>query len=221
MGLEFDHVFAFVNPGCHEADVLAAAGFSVLPPRHFTGQGTANRSVLFDAAYLELVHLTSRTEAESDESRLDRRADFAVTGHCPFGIGLRGVMRSEEQTAFVPYHPPWGTPGYPPMLLHRTSVERPGLPLVFVSQPRGTNTVESMRPGAWKTLDPAMLAHRNGVTGIASVELTIRDTRGWPLDPPPPGVLVRNGPAFHATVRLEGRLGAPIQLAPWITLVPA
>lgn len=221
MDLQFDHVFAFVGPGCREADLLVAAGFAVLPPHRHAGQGTENRSVLFDAAYLELIYLAARDEAERAELRLDRRADFATTGHCPFGIGLRGVVPSEEQAAFVPYHRPHGTPGYPPMLLSRASLAHPELPLVFVSQPSGTRSVESMRPGAWMSVDPAMLAHRNGVTGISSVELTIRDARGWPIDPLPPGVAVREGSAFHATVRLEGLLGAPIALAPWITLAPA
>lgn len=221
MDLEFDHVFAFVDPACREAELLAAAGFSVLPPHRHRGQGTANRSVLFDKAYLELIYLESRIDAERHELRLDRRADFAVTGHCPFGIGLRGVAGPAEQAPFVPYRPPWGTPEYPPMLLHRTSLEQPGLPLVFVSQPSGTNTVESMKPGAWTTLDRAMLAHRSGATDIAAVELTIPDPRGWPLDPPTPGVVVRRGPAFHATVRLENLRGAPLELTPWITLAPA
>lgn len=221
MNLEFDHVFAFGRPGGPEADRLAAAGFAVLPPRRHPGQGTESRSVLFDAAYLELVHLTSRSEAEGDALRLDRRSDFAATGHCPFGIGLRGTESEAPPGTFVPYRPPWGTPGYPPILLHRTSLERPGLPLVFVSQPVGGNPVASLRPDAWKRLDPAMRAHRSGATGIASVELTVRDARGWPLDPPVPGVVVREGAAFQATVRLDGWRGAPIALAPWITLAPA
>jgi hypothetical protein len=221
MDLAFDHVFAFVGSEGREAEVLAAAGFAVRPPHRHRGQGTENRSVLFDSAYLELIYLASRAEAEHHELRLDRRAGFATTGHCPFGIGLRGVVVEAEQAAFVPYRPPWGTPGYPPMLLHRTSMERPGLPLVFVSQPWGTNTVESMKPGAWKTLDRAMLAHRNGASGIASVEVTVLDARGWPLTPPTPGVVVREGRAFHACVRLDGLRGAPIELAPWLTLAPA
>jgi hypothetical protein len=221
MDLEFDHVFAFGRPGGPEADLLAAAGFAVLPPRRHRGQGTESRSVLFDGHYLELIHLAARSEAEADALRLDRRSDFAATGHCPFGIGLRGTEDAAEAGSFVPYRPPWGTPGYPPILLHRTSLEHPGLPLVFVSQPVGTNPVASLRPENWTRLDPALRAHRNGATGIASVEVTVRDARGWPLDPPAPGVVVQEGPAFEATVRLEGWRGPPIALTPWITLAPA
>jgi len=220
MDLQFDHVFVVASPDCPEADVLAAAGFTLLPPKRHEGQGTANRSVLFPDASLELIHLVSRAEAERHELRLDRRADFATTGHCPFGIGLRATVPIDAQTPFVSYRPRWGTPNDPPMLLHRASLDRPGLPLVFVSQPRGTHPVASLRPGAWHRLDPARLAHPNGVTGIASVEVTVPDARGWPLDPPAPGVTVREGPAFHATVRLAGALGAPIAPVPWLTLVP-
>jgi hypothetical protein len=221
MDLRFDHLFVFAGPECRGADALAAAGFSVLPPHRHAGQGTGNRSVLFDASYLELLHLTSREEAEGSELRLDRRADFAGTGHCPFGIGLRGLVSPEEEAAFIAYRPPWGTPGYPPILLHRTSLAFPGLPYVFVSRPFGANTVDSMRPGAWKALDPAKLAHRNGATGIASVELTILDLAGWPVEPPPPGVVVRVGREFHATVRVEGMRGPSLAPTPWLTLAPA
>lgn len=221
MDLEFDHVFAFVSPGCPEAGVLDAAGFSVLPARRHAGQGTANRSVLFDASYLELIHVASRPEAEAHELRLDRRADFATTGHCPFGIGLRALVPGEAQGPFVAYRPPWGTADYPPMLLHRGALARPGLPLVFVSQPPHGHDVASMRPGAWRRLDAAYLAHRNGVTGIATVEVTVPDPTGWPLDPPAAGVAVREGRTFHATVRLTGTFSRPLAVTPWLDLAPA
>jgi hypothetical protein len=219
--LELDHVFSFVSEDAREAAVLEAAGFSLLPPGTHRGQGTANRSVAFADTYLELIHLAVRADAEASELRLDRRSDFATTGHCPFGIGLRAVVPDPDPATFEAYRPPWGTPDYPPMLLLRACLEHPGLPIIFVSQPPGTTTLQGMRPGAWRRLGPAHLTHRSGATGIDAVEITVPDARGWPPVPPPPRVTVRAGSRFHATVRLAGTMRAAVEVTPWLTLAPA
>ncbi len=221
MHVELDHVFSFVSEDAHEAQTVADAGFTLGPPGRHPGQGTANRSAFFADTYLELIHLVARPEAETSVLRLDRRSDFALTGHCPFGIGLRAVVPDPDPALFETYRPPWGTPDYPPMLLHRTSLEHPGLPIVFVSQPPHGATVDAMRPRAWRSLPATHLAHPCGATGIASVELTVPDARGWPIVPPPPHVTLRTGPRFHLTVRLACSMRAPVEVAPWFTLAPA
>ena len=221
MHLELDHVFSFGSEDGHEAAALEAGGFTLRPPGRHPGQGTANRCVAFPDSYVELIHLVARPEAETSELRLDRRSDFAVTGHCPFGIGLRAVVPDDERKPFQAYRPPWGTPDYPPMLLHRTCLEHPGLPIVFVSQPPHGATVDGMRPRAWRNLPPSHLAHPCGATGIAAVEITVPDARGWPIVPPPPQVTLRAGPRFHLTVRLAGSMRAAVEVTPWFTLAPA
>lgn len=221
MQVELDHVFSFVSEDAHEARTLAEAGFTLGPAGRHPGQGTANRSAFFADTYLELIHLVARAEAETSVLRLDRRSDFATNGHCPFGIGLRAFVPDPDPAVFEAYRPPWGTPGYPPMLLLRASLAHPGLPIVFVSQPWGTPSLDAMRPRAWRSLPPSALAHPCGATGIASVELTVPDARGWPVAPAPPAVTLREGAGFHATVRLAGTMRAPVEVTPWCTLAPA
>jgi hypothetical protein len=219
--LAFDHVFCLVEPELREARVLEAAGFTLTEPHGHAGQGTGNRSVLFGNAYLELLHLRSREEAEANVLRLDRRADFASTGHCPFGICLRGVLAEEERRRYWAYRPEYRPKSLSALWIHRESTEHPGLPLLFVSEPWPGVTLETMHPGAWKNLDPRFLTHRNGATGIARVHLEVPDARRWPRADVPDSVVVEGGPRLHATVSITGVSFPPLAVNPRLTLVPA
>jgi hypothetical protein len=219
--LAFDHFWCLVEPEVREAAVLEAAGFTVTEPHAHPGQGTGNRSVLFAGSYLELLHLRSREEAKANVLRLDLRADFATTGQCPFGICVRGVLDEEERRRFWAYRPQYGPTGRAALWIHREPTEHPGLPLLFASEPWPGVTLETMHPGAWRTLDPRFLAHRNGATGIARVHVVVPDARRWPRGDAPENVVVEGGPRLHATVAITGASFAPLAVNPWLTLVPA
>ena len=222
MPLVLDHVFAFVAPALSEVARLEAAGFVVTPPHGHPGQGTANRCVMFPNAYLELIHLASRAEAEANVMRLDRRADFTSTGECPFGIGLRGTLTDAERAAFWPYEPPYRKPGGPPIWIHRETSEVAGLPLVFVVEQRG----ESLDPDAFRPDHRAdvaairALAHRTPVRGLAGVDIQVPDARGWPLGIDVPGVRVEAGGPYRLHVLLDAEGLGPLNLSAHLELRP-
>src|SRR5262245_52224203 len=220
MALLFDHVFDFVDGDGPEARLLETAGLTVGATQVHRGQGTGSRSVLFDRSFLELVHLHSRPEAEAGAIRLDRRADFATTGCCPYGIGLRGLLSADERARFEPYHPPY-FPAGAVLWIHKATLKRPGLPLVFVSEPWPGFTIETMRPGGWPGVSRSRFVHRCGASGVVGVRVVLPDARGWPLDPVIPGVEVSAGAGFHLTVALADARISPLPLNAWTTVVPA
>ena len=214
--LALDHVFAFVDPSLAEVAPLEAAGFVVTPPHGHPGQGTANRCVMFPNAYLELITVASRPEAEANVLRLDRRADYRSTGECPFGIGLRGTLTDAERTAFWPYEPPYRKPGGPPIWIHRDTSEVAGLPLVFVMEAwSGSPDPDAFRPDHRPDVAALhALAHRTPVRSLAGVDLEIPDARGWPLGIHVPGVRVEAGGPYRMSVLLDGEGLAPLNLSP-------
>lgn len=94
--LELDHVFVLVPPGAAEARrALAALGLRESFARDHPGQGTSNLCYCFDNAYLELLWLRDRAEAERPpvaRTRLSERARWRETGASPFGIALRRAV---------------------------------------------------------------------------------------------------------------------------------
>jgi hypothetical protein len=217
--LELDHVLVFVDPAVPELLALEAAGFSAKPAHPHPGQGTANRSVLFPRNYLELIYLASRAEAEANVMRLDRRADWATTGACPFGFGLRGEIPAAARAEFWPYHPPYGRPGWPPIWVHTSHLETPDAPLLFVMEPSAARPLEVMRPSAWPG---APISRVHGTTGIAHVRVrTPWRTQGcttWPSSVPLPEVELTHGPRPHVTVALDGEPFAPVAAGALLTV---
>jgi len=131
MPLELDHIFVFCNADQIATD-LDRRGLDVTNGRRHPGQGTANRSVMFSQWYLELIYLSHREEAETNQLRLDRRADWSETGACPFGIGLRTNYPPNQIDQFFRYDPPYEAPFQ--LWIHRWNDERPELPLVFIME---------------------------------------------------------------------------------------
>jgi Glyoxalase-like domain len=131
-GLEFDHVFCMVPPDGDWADRLAAAGWQLDAGTVHEGQGTRNRRLVWAGRYLELVWVYDRAEAAGNALRLDRRADWAITGASPLGVGLRGLLPEEQREHF------WRYDGLPiPVWVHRDSEAAPERPLVFVLEVGG------------------------------------------------------------------------------------
>ena len=90
---EIDHVFLFVQPDGPEIGALRRLGLTETYRRAHPGQGTANVCFAFDNLFLELLWLTSETEARSPaiaRTRLWDRSRWSASGTSPFGIALRG-----------------------------------------------------------------------------------------------------------------------------------
>ena len=172
--LTFDHAFVFVEPGHREANFLRKLGLTLEFQRDHIGQGTANDLLLFDENYLELIYLRSRSEAERNELRLDRRADHANTGASPFGVALRGSIEQAQTLpglgpeAWMKYQLP-GTP----MTLHllRETLDNIALPLVFGFDTPPSRTEGPTQDRRLGQHPIAFVGHVCGVSGIDSLEL--------------------------------------------------
>jgi hypothetical protein len=214
--LELDHVLVFVDPAVPEVAALEAAGFPLTPVHPHPGQGTANRSLLFEENYLELIYLASRTEAESNVMRLDRRADWARTGASPFGFGLRGTIPPEAHADFWAYHPPYASPGRPPIWVHRGCHESRGAPLVFVMEPSAALPLERMPPRTWPT--SRVVCHAHGATGISHVTVRTLGTASWPAGALVPSATLEPGPRRHLTIELDSKPFPPVEAGALLTV---
>ena len=111
MALELDHVFVFVAPDAPEAAVLVESGLRESFRRDHPGQGTSNACFCFDNAYLELIWLCDRKEAETApvaRLQLAARAEWQTGDASPFGIGLRADRPEELPFATWEYQAPYG-----------------------------------------------------------------------------------------------------------------
>ncbi len=154
MSLEVDHFFCFVS---QEGEWLAAierAGLLLDEGTEHAGQGTRNRRLPFSQQFLELIWLSSRSDAERNPLRLERRADWRRTGASPLGIGLRGILPLSERPNFWSYEPPYA-PGFQ-LLIHRDNAEHPERPLLFVVEAEG-DALERMRT-RMRNLNPAVIS---------------------------------------------------------------
>jgi len=103
MGIELDHVFVCTARGAPEAKELSQFGLHEGPPNQHSGQGTACRRFAFKNAMLELLWVTDRDEATSEQTRrtlLWERWIGRSTTTCPFGIFLRPCNAPIEQPHF-------------------------------------------------------------------------------------------------------------------------
>ena len=175
MALELDHVFCLVEEPGPAVEHLEADGWRLDPGREHPGQGTRNRRLVWSAQYFEVLWLTDRAEAEANPLRLDRRADWAVTGASPFGFGLRGLIDPAAREEFWLYDQLG-----PRIWIHRDGADQPERPLVFVLE-TNPREMEAQRPRTWLAAEQAQ--HREG-------ELTSVVVRG----PAPPALPAFSGP---------------------------
>jgi hypothetical protein len=113
---ELDHVIIFCNVGAPEASALTDRGLHEGPRNSHPGQGTANRRFFFPNAYLELLWVENRVEAQSPEARETRlweRWQLRAAGACPFGLVFRPGPRGPElPPASWTYKPRYFPPGF-------------------------------------------------------------------------------------------------------------
>jgi hypothetical protein len=111
---ELDHIIIFCDIGAPESGALIEEGFHEGPGNSHPGQGTANRRFFFRNAYLELLWIENRVEAQSPEARpvgLWDRWQKRANGACPFGLVFRPALNSRvappPSWTYVPrYFPP-------------------------------------------------------------------------------------------------------------------
>jgi hypothetical protein len=164
--VQLDHVYCFVTPGFPQEPVLKEAGLTVGFGRQHAGQGTENRLLLLNNAYLELIWIRDQAEAARNPLRLDRRWAPGGAVGCPFGIGLRGQIPGPIRKDFFEYH----LEGFPGRLwIQRHSNEDGMLPMVFVIEPPdGDEPVTSPRDQGFP---PALFEHPCGAAEIERVTI--------------------------------------------------
>ncbi|HEX6627837.1 MAG TPA: hypothetical protein VF105_07780 [Gemmatimonadaceae bacterium] len=103
--VELDHVYVIVQPGgVSEIAALKSAGLQVAPPHQHDGEGTTSVAALFDNAYIELMWLDSTLSVTPEHAesvaQFRQAADWRVSRHSPFGIGLRRLPGETKEFAF-------------------------------------------------------------------------------------------------------------------------
>lgn len=170
MSLELDHVFCFCEPTVPEAQRAQEFEFTVLPERTHQGQGTANRCIVFEENYLELIYLSSREDSQKNEMKLYQRADWKQTKASPFGIALRGTIPEKYRNDFWEYKPAYAQGKS--IFIHNFNQKHPEVPLLFVMPlPEGAS-LDSMRPGNSPHLDKSLMKHKSGATRIKSIRIS-------------------------------------------------
>ena len=219
MSLALDHVFCFVDSDGRDVAAVERAGFVVSGEHSHHDQGTSARFCVFPEHYLEWIWLRSREQAEANDLRLDRRADWRTTGACPFGLGLRGPVEPGDRDDFRPYRPKYRPGDSPPLLVPRLAWTPGPLPMLFTFEGYEKFRLEDMPPRRQpRFADGKLFAHPHRPVGIAAVEVTV------PCEVPAafgrlvPRVTIRRGAAFALDVTLEAEPFDPIALFGLVTI---
>jgi hypothetical protein len=160
--MQLDHIFAFIDPAGSAIADLEARGLAVSYRRDHIGQGTANACFVFDNAFLELLWLTSETEARSPaiaRTKLWERSQWQTMNTCPYGIAWRG---GDQEIEIWPFAPP-----YLPNGVHipvACDSDDPHLPMMFTFP---GSTAPHDCPASKRVFPP----HPGGWTMIEAVEL--------------------------------------------------
>lgn len=191
--LELDHVFCFVEPGFAEEERVRSAGFEVSFGRKHHGQGTENRLLLFDDAYIEFIWIRDRDEARRNILRFDRRARA-----CPFGIALRGSVPRPLRRFFWRYR----LPDFPlgSLAIFEPSRREPMLPILFVMQSK-LGRVDRPRDRGYPS---TFFEHENGCRRIEHCRVTGPGVTRLVLPASGLPVSFREGPSWHLDLQIGG-----------------
>jgi len=166
---ELDHLFVWTTEGAPEVDILIDAGLTEGAPNTHPGQGTSNRRFFFQNAFLELLWVHDRNEAESEAIRgfhFWERWSKRNSGACPFGFIFRprGTDRGE---------PPFSTWEYCPAYMPRNLAILVGRNAATLSEPMLFCMPFGMRPDLWLQGHEKLLRHRPGFTEIKELCLSL------------------------------------------------
>jgi hypothetical protein len=192
MNLELDHIFCFFDPLLPEVEVLEREGFILTSGRRHVGQGTANRSIMFESNYLELIYLDSEKDAILNPLKLHLRSNWKASGKSPFGIALRGEVPDKDLDKFWDYSPP-----YAPELkikIHHFNELHPEFPLLFVMP---TTRLSS------STRFKELPLHKTGSTNISKIIIGT-PSREWPLSSGVEGIKIEKGVPHNIQVQVNG-----------------
>lgn len=209
MSLEIDHVFCFCEPLLSEVQTLESNGFVLSEGYKHQGQGTANRCLLFESNYLELIYLDSKDEALTNPLELHLRANWKTTGACPFGIALRGEIPTQNLSDFWDYSPPYNPTRI--IKIHRFSKEHPEFPLLFVMPSSGTSPLSKVRLKNF-------LPHQSESTTISRIKMNI-PLISWPLNTEIQGLSFEKSLTYKMEVQINGNPLNSIKLNELLNLV--
>jgi hypothetical protein len=194
--MKLDHAFLFCDLGAMpEIEQLVQAGFCADFGRQHQGHGTANRLVLFEDNYLELIWIEDANLANGDPMRFPERLTLS-NGHV-FGVGLRV---QNGQTDFLTTWKRIELNGYDGghLRVRPDSIENLAMPIVFaLVQDHG-----SLPTPANRGHPEALFSHPCGGTGICSVELIGPDWGSLSREGLPDEVVFRNGPSSQLRIEL-------------------
>ena len=149
--LELDHVFCMVADPAPAARQLEDDGWVLDAGQAHRGQGTRNRRLPWRGVFFELLWVSDVAEARANPLRLDRRADWTVTGASPIGLGFRGLIDAAARREFWLYDALG-----PRIWVHRDNERSPERPLVFVLE-ASAEVIRQRRRSAEAT---QVVAHR-------------------------------------------------------------
>lgn len=94
-----------VQPGgVKEIAALRSAGFTMGRTQKHEGEGTTSVAAMFENGYIELMWLDSAVAVTPDHAasveQFRQAAAWRVTGHSPFGLGLRRLPGDTQEFAF-------------------------------------------------------------------------------------------------------------------------
>jgi hypothetical protein len=160
--VELDHVIVLVDGP--DAAATRLPGCTLDPGRRHTGQGTRNRRVFFDRAFLELLWI----DAPEDERRsgLGFAQRLVEPTACPFGVVLRGEVPGADRARFVEYTVPDGS-GMTLVLLAAALADR-RLPFVAVWETAPAELATRWPAGR---VPAELRVHPSGARGVARARL--------------------------------------------------
>jgi len=209
--MQLDHVFIFVDQKASAIMDLVSKGLAVSYRRDHVGQGTANACFVFDNAFLELLYLTSETDARLapiERTKLWERSQWQAMHTCPYGIAWRG---DDIGIATWPFMPPYLPQGVEiPVAIDS---DDQNLPMMFTFP-------GSKAPKDWPDEKRRFPAHPGGWNSITQVELALPN---WTLQSSAalkhmascikPPLIVTRGDKYAMMVTLGGPDGAKLTLS--------
>ncbi|SFC56628.1 Glyoxalase-like domain-containing protein [Bosea sp. CRIB-10] len=169
LALPIDHVVVLVDDLAAAGAAFAQAGFQVTPEtRHSAAMGTANRCVMLDGSYIELMGIVAETEANLTWRRLLAE-----------GPGLRGIaFASEDINAAAGGLARSGIAAGPVRHFSRATEAAELRFSVVRIEPDETPGLQCLvcqhhsRDVLWQ---PALMRHPNGATGLTGITVPQAD----------------------------------------------
>lgn len=97
--MDIDHIFIFTDNEGKAADELVAFGLTEGDSRVHGGQGTRNRTFVFENSFLEILWVHNEQEIRSEDilpTGLWTRASFKLNDTSPFGLCIDNINETNE-----------------------------------------------------------------------------------------------------------------------------